>query len=144
MTTDNWTSCKKDPFISVTCHFVDEEWKLRSFLLDVFYFPHPHGGSFCLEALHDVCEEYEIVDKIKSITTDNAGNMVLFGEMFESSQRGLVHVRCANHILNLVVQEGIRDHFLFDLLLNRLQQLQITWFLKNKPLFQLSWMRTGI
>jgi len=54
MTTDIWTSFKKDPFISVTCHFVDEEWKLRSFLLDVFYFPHPHDGSFCLEALHDV------------------------------------------------------------------------------------------
>jgi len=61
-----------------------------------------------------VCEEYEILNKIKSITTDNAGNMVLFCEMFESSQQGLVHVRCANHILNLVVQEGIRDHFLFE------------------------------
>lgn len=54
ITTDIWTSATKEPYISVTGHFIDEKWNLNSVLLDVFYFPHPHDGVYCFDVVKEV------------------------------------------------------------------------------------------
>lgn len=54
ITIDIWTSPCSDPYMSVTLHFVDNQWKLTSLLLDIFYFPHPHDASFIFENLNRV------------------------------------------------------------------------------------------
>lgn len=54
LTSDIWTSMANDPYLSVTCHFIDNEWTLRNFLLDTFHFPHPHDGAFIYEAVKEV------------------------------------------------------------------------------------------
>jgi hypothetical protein len=43
LTTDLYTSALNKPFMSVTIHFIIE-WKLVSFMLDIFYLPHPHDN----------------------------------------------------------------------------------------------------
>ena len=30
-TTDMWTSCSGDPFMSLTCHFIDKDWELHRY-----------------------------------------------------------------------------------------------------------------
>ena len=54
ITTDIWTSISSEPYMSVTVHFVNNQWKLTSMLLDIFYFPHPHDSSFILENMNRV------------------------------------------------------------------------------------------
>lgn len=54
VTIDIWTSHCNEPYMSVTVHFVNNNWKLTSMLLDVFYFPHPHDAIFILENLNRV------------------------------------------------------------------------------------------
>ncbi|CAF1080188.1 unnamed protein product [Brachionus calyciflorus] len=109
ITSDIWTSSANDPYLSVTCYFIDNEWNLNNFLLDVFHFPDPHDGCFIYDAKKELCEDFSIFNKILSITTDNAVNAVLSGELMNADNDDIIHVRCAAHILNIVVQE-VSEH----------------------------------
>lgn len=60
-------------------------------------------------------DNFSINEKIFSITTDNAANMVCFGEMFCDVNENRIHVRCATHILHLVVRAGLDNFSLLNL-----------------------------
>ena len=49
----------------------------------------------------------QIEDKIIAITTDNGANMVAGCKKLDNQITELVHYRCAAHILNLAVNEGL-------------------------------------
>lgn len=51
---DIWTSLANEPYIAFNCHFINQNWKLKNFLLDISYFPHPHSSEFINNALLDV------------------------------------------------------------------------------------------
>lgn len=54
--------------------------------------------------------EYGIKDKIFSIATDNANNMTAAIELFEKNREiKIIHVRCAAHIIHLIVQVGLES-----------------------------------
>ena len=53
-TTDGWSSIRVDPYIALTCHFIDNNWKVKSFLLDFKDFPHPHDAYNISETLLEV------------------------------------------------------------------------------------------
>ncbi|CAF0913103.1 unnamed protein product [Brachionus calyciflorus] len=91
LTSDIWTSSANDPYLSVTCHFIKNEWNPNNFLLDVFHFFHPHDGCFIYDAIKELCEDFSILNNFLSVTSDNAGNAVLSGEMMNAD---IIHVRC--------------------------------------------------
>ena len=41
-TTDGWSSNQMDPYLSLSCHFIDDKFKYWDILLDLAPFPHPH------------------------------------------------------------------------------------------------------
>ena len=53
LTTDGWKSTAGEPYIVVTCHFIDN-FKVVSFVLDFVYFPHPHDAVWIAELLKEV------------------------------------------------------------------------------------------
>ncbi len=53
-TTDLWTSGSCDPYITVTLHFIDYEWNLKSFCLDTVPMYDDHTGQNISDALLDV------------------------------------------------------------------------------------------
>ena len=53
-TTDGWSSIRVDPYIALTCHYIDNNWKIRSVLLDFRDFPHPHDSYNISETLLEV------------------------------------------------------------------------------------------
>ena len=59
--------------------------------------------------------EFELSDKVISITTDNGSNMVaacrLLKNQFniQTSTSEFVHFRCICHVLNLAIQAGINE-----------------------------------
>ncbi len=59
-------------------------------------------------------QKFEI--KVNSITTDNAPNIVLAAENLENEDQSLLikALRCACHILNLIVQVGYDDALMSD------------------------------
>ena len=63
LTCDLWTSCAMEPYLGITCHFVNSENEMVSTLLNVSYFPHPHEAQ-CIQS---EIEEVFLVNLFKFI-----------------------------------------------------------------------------
>ena len=113
VTSDIWTSCKDDPYASVTSHYIDSNWELHKKVLGFHLICHPHDGPNIYECITSVFKEYDIVNKIFSITFDNASNNTSSIDLFVKTirtgpQKEMFHVRCVCHIINLIVQDGLK------------------------------------
>ena len=98
-------------------HYVDENWKLKNIILNFCHMPPPHTGTLLSEEILSFLEEWGIEKKIFSITLDNASNNDNCQDFIKKkfNEGGLLlcdgiffHVRCGAHILNLIVQEGLK------------------------------------
>ncbi|XP_016649675.1 PREDICTED: zinc finger BED domain-containing protein RICESLEEPER 2-like [Prunus mume] len=80
--------------------------------------PPPYSGVALSEKINALITEWGIVKKLFSITLDNASTNTSFVEILTNQLnfRGLLlmsgkffHVRCCAHILNLIVQDGLKE-----------------------------------
>nr|XP_023872068.1 zinc finger BED domain-containing protein RICESLEEPER 2-like [Quercus suber] len=116
ITTDMWTSSnKKRGFMVITAHFIDHTWTLQSRVLRFVYVPSPHTKDVLAEVLVDCFLEWNIDRKLSTITVDNCSTndamiRLLLNKLDTSSLMlggSMLHMRCAAHILNLIVQDGL-------------------------------------
>jgi hypothetical protein len=109
LTADMWTSINNESFLGLTIHYVDSNWCLRNFLLDIIPFTTNHSGINIAQEILRVLDEFQISDKIIALTTDNESAMLVCGreiaKTFDSSI--FSHYRCAAHVLNLAVKQGL-------------------------------------
>ena len=95
-TTDGWSSIRVHPYIALTCHFKDNNWKMKTYLLDFRDFPHPHDSYNISETLLEernlylifyetiktkkthfkILKDYNLSAKTLSLASDSAANMV--------------------------------------------------------------------
>ncbi|XP_070047045.1 zinc finger BED domain-containing protein RICESLEEPER 2-like [Nicotiana tomentosiformis] len=118
ITTDMWTSDNtKKGFMAITTHFIDDSWRLQSHILRFIYVPAPHDKDTLCGALLNCLLEWNLERKISTITVDNSStNNVMMKTLLDEKlcKRDLLlmgrvsHVRCAAHILNLIMQEGLK------------------------------------
>lgn len=113
ITTDMWTACTNQAYMSVTLHWIDDDWQLRRILLDLIPTHERHTGQNLKDAMMNVVRFFGIGKQILSVTTDNASNMDTFERALRASLRDefenteFCRVRCAAHILNLMVKQGL-------------------------------------
>src|SRR3989337_2129383 len=113
LTSDMWTASNNKAFLSLTIHYVDALWRLKTFLLDIIPMTVRHTGVNMADAIMVVFYDFDLAEKALALTTDNASSMVVCGELIseelEEEFRNLdfSHYRCAAHILNLAVNKGI-------------------------------------
>ncbi|KAF7835614.1 zinc finger BED domain-containing protein RICESLEEPER 2-like [Senna tora] len=123
ITSDLWSSISTDEYMVVTAHYIDDEWNLHKKVLSFTHVPPPRTGALLAERLYGLLREWGIEKKIFSITLDNASyNDVLMNVLKKHPSLGcslpcngdFFHIRCGAHILNLIVQEGLKviDHAL--------------------------------
>lgn len=118
LTTDMWTSKHtKDGYCCVTCHYIEDEWNLVKKTLAYILVPSPHTGDVLTECIKTCTLEWNIDRKFLALTADNAAaNGVMMRNLIRwlESKDCLVldgklfHMRCANHILHLVVLDGMK------------------------------------
>lgn len=112
LTTDCWTSNTTTSYISVTCHYIDDDYKLQSNLLDCFVMTEQHTADNLAQELSSVAHEWGIDEKIAACVTDNASNIVkAVNEVLRWN-----HVRCFAHLLNLIVRNAIQSPALQDII----------------------------
>ncbi|GAA6084523.1 zinc finger BED domain-containing protein 1-like [Tachysurus ichikawai] len=76
-TTDLWSSRTTEPYISLTVHFVDEEFELKSRCLQTSYFPAGHTGENIAMGLREALAAWDLREERQvAITTDNGTNVV--------------------------------------------------------------------
>ena len=108
LTSDSWTACTNISYISLTAHYVDKDWMLKSKILAFAHMQPPHTGNDLSLKVLEFLKDWEIERKIFSITLDNASSndhmqnilkehlclsnsLLLNGELF--------HIRCSTRIL---------------------------------------------
>ena len=117
VTTDIWKSTnQKVSYMVVTSHFIDSNWKLQKRVLNFCDIPPPHSRIAICDALSKCLVDWEIEDKVWTVTVDNASYNDVDVRMLKDNlsyknqlplSGKLFHVRCCAHILNLLVQDGL-------------------------------------
>ena len=102
VTTDLWTSLAMQGYITVTCHFINKDWILKSIVIATRVMDDRHSGSNIAQHLRDIQTEFGIRSLV-GITTDNASNMLVAAD-----ELGVVHIACFTHTLQLVVNDALK------------------------------------
>ena len=114
LTSDIWYDVMtNNHYMCVTIHWIDEEWKIQKRIIWFIELVEQHRGNLIASKIWEINYNYNISDKIIIISFDNASNngsnierlrhevtLILNGQLF--------HNRCACHILNLCVQDGLQ------------------------------------
>lgn len=117
LTSDLWTSVASNGYMTVTAHYVDNDWVLQSKVLIFRHVPPSHDGPTIGEKLVEFIQEWGIEKKVFTLTLDNAKYNDGVVDLLRNHQRltnssicngKYVHIRCGAHILNLVVQSGLK------------------------------------
>ena len=76
LTTDIWSSRAMHSYMGVTIHFIDANFCLRSYLLDVKELLDNHTGENIAEYLSEIMNDWHLSSiKLSGMTTDNGSNM---------------------------------------------------------------------
>lgn len=119
LTTDCWTSIQNLNYLTLTAHFVDNEWKYQKRIISFTVIPN-HKGETVGRKIEEVLRDWGIRN-VSTITVDNATSndvAVTYLKRKIVNMNGLMgdgecfHMRCSAHILNLVVNEGLKDKHL--------------------------------
>lgn len=71
LTADMWTSINMDAYLSVTCHYVKDDFNLAT-----AHFPLTHSAAHSGEATGNLMAMLDISDKVSGMVTDGAHNIV--------------------------------------------------------------------
>ena len=103
--------------MDITCHFINKDWKLQKLVLAFKMVPAPHTGNTISEMLFKCFDDWNVTSKILAITMDNATNNnvaltnikhKLYEQNMLVANGTLLHQRCCAHILNLIVNDGLK------------------------------------
>ena len=76
LTTDMWTSRATQAYITLTCHWIDDDWNFTNKILFTSEIPERQTGINIAERLKQGCSEWRIPDDhIVFVVHDNASNM---------------------------------------------------------------------
>lgn len=76
-TTDLRSSRVMQPYLSLTLHFINDDWTLRSVCLQTAYFHDEHQGEIIAQGLKDALSSWNLPeDRPTCMTTDSGTNML--------------------------------------------------------------------
>lgn len=103
LTCDCWTSRNAISYLTITCHYIDEQWRLASSVLQTRAVETSHTASNLADLLTEAIQKWDISDKDPAIVTDNAANIVRAVQL-----TGHFHMGCFAHLINLASQAGLK------------------------------------
>nr|XP_055029935.1 E3 SUMO-protein ligase ZBED1-like [Misgurnus anguillicaudatus] len=77
LTTDIWTSVATEAYLGVTCHFLGEDWEMKSLSLTTMPLEERHTAANIADWLEETTAKFEIpIVKVKAVVHDNGPNVV--------------------------------------------------------------------
>lgn len=99
LTTDMWTdSYTLTPYITVTCHYIDQNWVLinRTLCTAEFDSQLRHTGANIKETLDQILASFSINIESTTFVSDRGANML-------AALKDYQHIACCDHMLNTVL-----------------------------------------
>ena len=103
LTSDFWTSLGNESYCGIVCHWITDDWNLKSVVLACVHVVERHFPVNVAELYKQFANDWDITKKIQVIVTDNARNMVS-----AVNQTGFSHIPCLAHSLQLSVLHGFK------------------------------------
>nr|XP_023678533.1 zinc finger BED domain-containing protein 4-like [Paramormyrops kingsleyae] len=104
-TTDLWSSRTMQPYLSLTVHFINDDWALRSICLQTAYFPDDHTGDLIAQGLKDSLSAWNLAeDRLVCMTTDSGTDMIK-----ALSNNKWPNLQCFGHRLHNAIENGVKD-----------------------------------
>ncbi|XP_048124800.1 E3 SUMO-protein ligase ZBED1-like [Alosa alosa] len=104
LTTDGWSSLATESYVTVTAHFIDEDWEMRNVVLDTSKLQTAHTAENVSTCIDSILRDYHIEqESVLVITTDNAMNYVNAVEQ----HLGITDIPCMAHTINLAARKGL-------------------------------------
>ncbi|XP_060759497.1 E3 SUMO-protein ligase ZBED1-like [Neoarius graeffei] len=109
LTADVWTSRATESYLGVSCHFLSEDWKMKTFNLATMPLEERHTGANIMTWMEEVLTKFDILPtKIKAVVHDSGSNMVAAMRLLEE-KHGWASIRCAGHTLQLIVNTALKE-----------------------------------
>jgi len=112
ITTDIGRSGNDCDYLTVTSHWIDEEWIMQKRIIAYRIINSRHTGKFIANTVADICRYFCFSDKIMAISMDNASSNTSAIGMLTTTLNpaftNIFHVRCICHIYHLIVGDGMR------------------------------------
>ena len=100
-----WSSAAGDPYITLTCHAINQEWELKSYCLQMHYLPQDHTAVNIKEVLTETLQLWNLEPgKLIGVTTDSISNVKLAYKLLNWQR-----LSCFGHNLNLAVNKGLNN-----------------------------------
>ncbi|KAK2658652.1 hypothetical protein Ddye_005185 [Dipteronia dyeriana] len=136
LTSDIWNACSKQDYLCVTGHYLDSDWRITKRIFGFRPMDFAHTAENIFNVIMEVLETYEITHRILSIPFDNVSantsSIALFVARNIPQDGGyFFHQRCACHIINLVVQAGLKH---VSDQIDRIRDA-ISWIYSSNPRF---------
>ncbi|KAE9523536.1 hypothetical protein AGLY_016088 [Aphis glycines] len=118
-TFDLWSSQAQQSYISLTCHYLTNKFKLKNKTLGCSYFPGEHTGNAIYNKIKTMIAEWniEIENSNSNISiffvTDNARNI---SSALSHSGSNFEHISCTAHTLQLAIDDAVKESNMTDLL----------------------------
>ena len=104
LTTDMWTSAANHGYITLTCHYITEDWQLKNNVLATRELKERHTGVNIAQCIGDLKDEFGL-GSVTCIVTDNASNMNV-----AALESGISRVSCFSHSLQLAINDGLKQN----------------------------------
>ncbi len=104
VTTNGWTLINSECYMSITAHFIDEDCRYQSYLLDCFRYEEKNSAENLAAEIKTILTEWGLIHKVNAVVSDNAANVTAAIRL-----RSWRHIPCFANMLNLVVQAGLLE-----------------------------------
>ena len=106
---DCWTSPFQQAFIAITAYFLDRNWEYREVLLGFEPLFGTHSGANLGDVVIRILQQYEIIDRVLAVTTDNASNnttlIAAVNDTIQALQLNtdstIIQVPCIAHVIQI-------------------------------------------
>lgn len=103
LTSDFWTSLGNENYCGVTGHWITDDWKLKSVVLQCVNVVERHYSDNIAGLYKQFTTDWDITNRIQAIVTDNARNMVSAVQKAD-----FAHIPCLAHSIQLSILHGFK------------------------------------
>ncbi len=98
-----WSSSEKMFYLTVSCHLISENWRLKSYVLDTAHLLTKHTAENAVEHLLRISNEWNVTEKIQIVVTNVDG-------IKKAHNNGCrwTYIPCFAHTLDRVFRETIQ------------------------------------